>query len=233
MGAEKLDLIAQTQDSLALTRGSVPTVCMPTVCQPCLGFVVQGRKRALLNDEVFHYDALNYLVVSVTLPMMGQVLEATTDRPFLSLRLDLDLEEIARLLLELGDRFFRLLRLLVIDPEIKPGVRKRWIEALYLFEERDAFSRTISVELREGIVEFVADRIGREVERLLEFGNCLGVRGRVFEESLAQITVAFDDLIGCGGGGPRKEPDRQRGCEKRTHTHRPEGSRDAHRRIMA
>src|ERR1700730_1573192 len=90
--------------SLALTRGSVPTVCMPTVCQPCLGFVVQGRKRALLNDEVFHYDALNYLVVSVTLPMMGQVLEATTDRPFLSLRLDLDLEEIARLLLELGDR---------------------------------------------------------------------------------------------------------------------------------
>jgi AraC-like DNA-binding protein len=69
-----------------------------------LGFVVQGRKRALLNDEVFHYDALNYLVVSVTLPMMGQVVEATTDRPFLSLRLDLDLEEIARLLLELGDR---------------------------------------------------------------------------------------------------------------------------------
>jgi AraC-like DNA-binding protein len=90
--------------ALALNRGSKPTVCMPTVCQPCLGFVVQGRKRALLNDEVFHYDALNYLVVSVTLPMMGQVVEATTDRPFLSLRLELDLDEIARLLLELGDR---------------------------------------------------------------------------------------------------------------------------------
>src|SRR3982074_3294920 len=88
---------------LALTRGSKPTVCLPTVCQPSLGFVVQGRKRALLNGEVFHYDALNYLVVSVTLPMMGQVVEATTDRPFLSLRMDLDLEEIARLLLELGD----------------------------------------------------------------------------------------------------------------------------------
>jgi len=90
--------------SLTLVRGSVPTVCTPTVCQPCLGFVVQGRKRALLNEEVFYYDALNYLVVSVTLPMMGQVLEATMERPFLSLRMDLDLEEIARLLLELGDR---------------------------------------------------------------------------------------------------------------------------------
>jgi AraC-like DNA-binding protein len=90
--------------SLTLIRGSVPTICMPTVYQPSLGIVVQGRKRALLNDEVLYYDALNYLVVSVTLPMMGQVLEASSERPFLCLRLDLDLEEIARLLLELGDR---------------------------------------------------------------------------------------------------------------------------------
>jgi AraC-like DNA-binding protein len=89
---------------LALIRASVPTVCMPTVYQPCLAIVVQGRKRALLNDEVFHYDALNYLVVSVTLPGMGQVLEATPEHPYLSLRLNLDLEEIARLVLELGDR---------------------------------------------------------------------------------------------------------------------------------
>jgi hypothetical protein len=89
---------------LALTRASVPTVCMPTVYQPCLAIVVQGRKRAVLNDEVFQYDALNYLVVSVTLPGMGQVLEATPEHPYLSLRLNLDLEEIARLVLELGDR---------------------------------------------------------------------------------------------------------------------------------
>jgi AraC-like DNA-binding protein len=65
---------------------------------------VQGRKRAVLNDEVFHYDALNYLVVSVTLPGMGQVLEASPEHPYLSLRLNLDLEEIARLVLQLGDR---------------------------------------------------------------------------------------------------------------------------------
>jgi AraC-like DNA-binding protein len=88
---------------LALIRNSVPTVCMPTVYQPCLAIVVQGRKRAVLNGEVFQYDALNYLVVSVTLPAMGQVLEASAERPYLCLRLNLDLEEIARLLLELGE----------------------------------------------------------------------------------------------------------------------------------
>jgi AraC-like DNA-binding protein len=90
--------------ALALARGSVPTMCMPTIYQPCLAIVVQGRKRAILNDEVFQYDALNYLVVSVTLAGMGQILEATPECPYLSLRLNLDLEEIARLVLELGDR---------------------------------------------------------------------------------------------------------------------------------
>jgi len=89
--------------SLALHRGSVPTTCLPTILQPCLGIVVQGRKRAVLNDEVFTYDALNYLVVSVTLPAMGQVLDATLEHPYLSIRLNLDLQEIARLVLELGD----------------------------------------------------------------------------------------------------------------------------------
>jgi len=90
--------------SLALTRSSTPTVRMPTIYQPCLGIVLQGRKRAVINDEVFHYDALNYLVVSVTLPGMGQVLDATPENPYLSLRLNLDLDEIARLVLEMGDR---------------------------------------------------------------------------------------------------------------------------------
>jgi len=90
--------------SLALIRGSVPTVCMPTVYQPCLAVVVQGRKRVVLNEEVFYYDALNYLVVSVTLPAMGQVVEASAEHPYLCLRFNLDLDEIARLLLELDDR---------------------------------------------------------------------------------------------------------------------------------
>lgn len=96
--------VAQSFPCLALARGSSPTVCMPTVYQPSLGIVVQGRKRVLLKDEVYYYDTLNYLVVSVTLPMVGQVLEASPEHPFLGLRLNLDLEEIARLLMELGDR---------------------------------------------------------------------------------------------------------------------------------
>ena len=89
---------------LALARNSQPSMLTPGVYQPSVCIVVQGRKRALLGDEVFYYDPLNYLVVSVTLPAMGQVLEASPDQPYLCIRIALDAEEIGRMLLELKQR---------------------------------------------------------------------------------------------------------------------------------
>jgi AraC-like DNA-binding protein len=86
----------------ALIRANSPSVPMPSLYEPSLCIVVQGRKRALLGDEVYMYDALNYLTVSVTLPAIGQILEATQDRPYLCLRLGLDARLIGELLLQVG-----------------------------------------------------------------------------------------------------------------------------------
>jgi AraC-like DNA-binding protein len=62
--------------------------------------VVQGRKRALIGSETYHYDAFNHLLVSVTLPMKGQIIEATPERPYLCLRLGIDIGAVAKLLTE-------------------------------------------------------------------------------------------------------------------------------------
>lgn len=89
---------------LLLVRRSATSVVTPSVYQPCLAIVVQGRKRVLLNDEVLHYDPLNYLVVSVTLPVASKIIDASPQAPYLCLILNLDLEEIARLILDIGAR---------------------------------------------------------------------------------------------------------------------------------
>ncbi|WP_242525099.1 AraC family transcriptional regulator [Lysobacter changpingensis] len=75
---------------LGLIRASEPSQPLPSVYHPSLCVVVQGSKRALLGEEVFHYDALNYLVVSMSLPITGQILEATPQAPYLCLRIDID-----------------------------------------------------------------------------------------------------------------------------------------------
>jgi AraC-like DNA-binding protein len=89
---------------LALMRASAPSLPLPTVYHPCLCVVVQGRKHALLADEVYIYDPLNYLVVSMTLPMIGQIIDASAERPYLCLRIDIDPLLINELLVQIGPR---------------------------------------------------------------------------------------------------------------------------------
>ncbi len=76
---------------VSLLRSSTPTMPMPVVYEPTLCIVAQGRKRAVLGATAFIYDAASYLIASVDLPVMGSVIEASAERPYLCLRLDLDM----------------------------------------------------------------------------------------------------------------------------------------------
>jgi len=64
------------------------------------GFIAQGRKRALLGEEVFRYDPGHYLLFTVDLPLIFQIEKATQDEPYLGLRLDLDPSLVASVLVE-------------------------------------------------------------------------------------------------------------------------------------
>ncbi|MCB9759466.1 MAG: AraC family transcriptional regulator N-terminal domain-containing protein [Alphaproteobacteria bacterium] len=65
--------------------------------------VVQGRKRAQVGDDVFVYDTDNYLVTSVPLPVLSQIVEAAPERPFLSLAIDFELEAVREIMTHAGD----------------------------------------------------------------------------------------------------------------------------------
>ena len=85
---------------LHLIRSTSPTDRLPALHQPAMCIVAQGRKRVMLGNSVFTYDRADYLVVSVEVPVIGQILEASVEAPYLCLRLDLDPVAIGALLLE-------------------------------------------------------------------------------------------------------------------------------------
>ncbi|SDG82603.1 Helix-turn-helix domain-containing protein [Pseudomonas flavescens] len=89
-------------EGLSLARTTAPSLPMPTLYRPCLCIIAQGRKEIRLGAERYFYDPLNYLVASVTLPVTGQVVEATAELPYLSLKLDIDPALISGLLAEAG-----------------------------------------------------------------------------------------------------------------------------------
>ena len=75
---------------MALIRQGQPTERIPVLHQPAVCIIAQGAKVVMLGDETYRYDAASHLVVSVDLPLTGQVTEASTERPYLCLRIDLE-----------------------------------------------------------------------------------------------------------------------------------------------
>ena len=77
-------------DKLEFQRESDAPVCLHGVTEPIFAILVQGKKKALLGEETYHYGASQYLVVSVDLPLSGFVVEATPEKPYLGFKLNLD-----------------------------------------------------------------------------------------------------------------------------------------------
>ena len=87
---------------LTLIRSSTSTLPHPGVYEPALVIVAQGTKRALLGEHSYVYDPASFLIVSVDLPVVACVIEASPEQPYLCLKLDLNLPVLSELLLEHG-----------------------------------------------------------------------------------------------------------------------------------
>jgi AraC-like DNA-binding protein len=87
---------------LHFIRSDTPTDTIHTIHKPGLCIIAQGSKEVRLWNESYTYDPLNYLVVSVTLPLAGQVIKASAEHPYLCIRLDIDPAEIAHLIADVS-----------------------------------------------------------------------------------------------------------------------------------
>ncbi|HEY2289808.1 MAG TPA: AraC family transcriptional regulator [Thermoanaerobaculia bacterium] len=87
---------------LRLNRASAPTEPLHGVSRPSFCVIAQGSKEVLLGDSRYRYDPAHYLLATVELPVVGQVVEASAERPYLSLRLDLDPALVGSVMVEAG-----------------------------------------------------------------------------------------------------------------------------------
>ena len=84
------DGTVQPLEGLYLARASVPKQRIHGVIKPSFCMIAQGSKEVLIGDSRYRYDPLHYLISTVELPWVSQILEASRDPPYLSLRLVLD-----------------------------------------------------------------------------------------------------------------------------------------------
>jgi AraC-like DNA-binding protein len=106
--AERIaDLILQDGTSaplkgVQLRRSSTPTDAGYSVSFPALCVVAQGSKEILLAGERYRYDPSHYLITTATLPIASHITEASPERPYLRLLLELDPTLVSSVMVEAG-----------------------------------------------------------------------------------------------------------------------------------
>jgi AraC-like DNA-binding protein len=87
---------------MSLYRVTQPSDPVHAVHEPSLCILVQGRKRVLAGNAVHHYGPNNYFLAAVDVPVVGQVIEASPQAPYLCFRMTLDPAVISELMMEAG-----------------------------------------------------------------------------------------------------------------------------------
>ena len=85
---------------LSLYRRSAPTACSSAAYHPHLVVFAQGQKRINLGKTTLLCDESMFLLTSIDLPVVSQVVRATPETPMLSMLLKLEMPEVRRILSE-------------------------------------------------------------------------------------------------------------------------------------
>lgn len=93
---------AEPLRGLRLNRASSPTELVHGVSYPAFCVIAQGSKEVFLGDDRYQYDPMHYLLATAELPIVSQVIEASRERPYLSLSVKLEPTLVGSVMVEAG-----------------------------------------------------------------------------------------------------------------------------------
>jgi AraC-like DNA-binding protein len=97
---DKEGLLVTAISALSLSRRDAPTQPTSYMYEPSVCVIAQGAKRVLLGDDTYVLDVHHFLITSVDLPTVVQIIKASQEKPYLGLILKLDRREIAQLMVD-------------------------------------------------------------------------------------------------------------------------------------
>ena len=92
----------EVQPGLHFRRCSKPTERLHSFTKPSFCVIAQGSKELVVGDDHFRYDPAHYMISTVELPMIGQIVEASPERPYLGFWLVLEPSVVTSVMVESG-----------------------------------------------------------------------------------------------------------------------------------
>lgn len=83
---------------LALRRWDATTEPMSYLNEPSICLSVQGAKHIVMDGESYEYNRNKYLITSIDVPVVANIIEASKEEPYLAVVYKLDLQEVSQIL---------------------------------------------------------------------------------------------------------------------------------------
>lgn len=212
------DGVVQPMTGLFLARLSTPLEPVHAVVEPSFCVIAQGSKEVLLGGSRYRYDASTYLLTTVELPRVSQVLEATPARPYLSFRLVLTPDVVSSVLVDAGgalppvhgderaiavskldadlqDAVVRLVRLVDAPHEARVLAPLVTREIVYRLLQGEQGGRLRHLVVREGYAPHIAraiERLRRDYDqplRIEQLAGDLGMSVSSFHHRFKDVTA--------------------------------------------
>ena len=166
-----------------LSRLSTTAAPRHTIHRAILCVVAQGAKSLLLNNKRYVYDATKYFVASLDLPLVGQIIEASPEKPCLGISMELDFNEIGSLILEAG-----------LAPPADSHDRQSLFESPLDEDLLDALIRLASLLKKPAQIPILAPLIRREIFYKLLLTEHSGLLHRMTAENsqVRRIAAGLD-----------------------------------------
>jgi AraC-like DNA-binding protein len=127
----------------------------------------------LLGDEVFRYDQGHYLISTVDLPIVSHVAEASEERPYLSVRIDLDSSLVASVIMESaaqtkkGEANVKAMDVSSIDADLLDAV----VRLVRLLDTPDEMRVLAPLIIREIVYRLLRGEQGARLSHLMASGG--------------------------------------------------------------
>jgi AraC-like DNA-binding protein len=180
-------------EGLQFHCASSPTELGRGVSYPAFCVIAQGSKEVLLGDNRYQYDPAHYLIVTATLPIASRIIEASPEKPYLSLILKLEPTSVGSVMIEAG----------YPAPHNQSGVQAINVSPLDA-DLLDAVVRLVRLTTSPSEARFLAPLVTREIiDRLLtgaqgnrpRYVTALGGNTHRIAEAIAQLRKDFDQPL--------------------------------------
>jgi AraC-like DNA-binding protein len=160
-------------ESLQFYRYSSPTQPKHGLYSPSICVVAQGAKEVMFGEERLRYDPIHYLLISLDVPAMSHVVEATTEKPYLALKLDLDPTLIASVMVETGlspgrnEGSVKSMAVSNLDEDLLDA----FVRLLRLLDSKNDYRAVSPMVVREIIYRVLKSEQGPRLRQMAVFGG--------------------------------------------------------------